>query len=256
MSLDQDVRAAADAIRSCSSATVISHIDADGISSESILAQAIIRAGIPVRSVFIRQLDPLTLHDIPDDESLKIFSDFGSGQQSLLMEKGLKSDDVVIIDHHVSQPADAGYLEVNCLLYGYEKMSAAGVAYLVAREMDEINQDLAKLAVVGNIGDMMDREHLKLSGPAREILLDGIRYGNVELWEHDLNIYGISTRPLPNALAYSDDIEIPGVSHDPDGARRFLERIGIRPVSSNRWPVWEGLPFEEKQIVVCAIIDQ
>ncbi|PKL59766.1 MAG: phosphoesterase [Methanomicrobiales archaeon HGW-Methanomicrobiales-4] len=256
MSLDQDVRAAADVILSRSSATVISHIDADGISSESILAQALIRSGIPVRSVFIRQLDPLTLHDIPDDESLKIFSDFGSGQQSLLMEKGLKSDDVVIIDHHVSQPADAGYLEVNCLLHGYEKMSAAGVAYMVARAMDEINQDLAKLAIVGNIGDMMDREHLQLSGPAREILLDGIRYGNVELWEHDLNIYGISTRPLPNALAYSDDIEIPGVTHDPDGARRFLERIGIRPLSPNRWPVWEGLPFEEKQTVVCAIIDQ
>jgi RecJ-like exonuclease len=256
MNLDEDVRAAADVILSRSCATVISHIDADGITSESILAQALIRAGISVRTVFIRQLDPLTLHEIPDDNSLKIFADFGSGQQSLLKEKGLKSEDVVIIDHHVSQPADTGFLEVNCLLHGYEKMSAAGVSYLVAREMDDINKDLAKLAVVGNIGDMMDREHLRLSGPAREILNDGVCHGNVEIWEHDLNIYGISTRPLPNALAYSDDVEIPGVSHDPDGARRFLERIGIRPVSPNRWPVWEELLFEDKQIVVCAIIDQ
>lgn len=256
MSLDKDVRSAAETILSCKSATVISHIDADGISSESILSQAISRAGIPVRSIYIRQLDPLTLHEIPDDNSLKIFSDFGSGQQTMLQEKGICPENVVIIDHHVSQPADAGYLEVNCLLHGYEKMSAAGVAYLVAREMDEINRDLAKLAVIGNIGDMMDRENLKLSGPAHEILSDGVGYGNVEVWEHDLNIYGISTRPLPNALAYSDDIDIPGVSHDPDGARRFLERIGIRPVSSNRWPVWESLSFEEKQTVVCSIIDQ
>lgn len=256
MSLDQDVSSASEAILSRKSATVVSHIDADGISSESILTQAISRAGIPVRSVFLRQLDPLTLHEIPDDDSLKIFSDFGSGQQSMLKEKGLHPDDVVIIDHHVSQPADAGYLEVNCLLHGYEKMSAAGVAYLVAREMDEINRDLAKLAVVGNIGDMMDRETLKLSGPAHEILIDGVRYGNVEIWEHDLNVYGISTRPLPNALAYSDDIDISGVSHDPDGARRFLEKIGIKPVSANRWPVWEDLSFEDKQTVVCAIIDQ
>ncbi|MDD1728122.1 MAG: DHH family phosphoesterase [Methanospirillum sp.] len=256
MSFDQDVRSAADVILSSNSVTVISHIDADGISSESILSQAISRAGIPARSVYLRQLDPLTLHEIPDDESLKIFSDFGSGQQSMLQEKGLSPDDIVIIDHHVSQPADISYLEVNCLLHGYEKMSAAGVAYLVAREMDDINRDLAKLAIVGNIGDMMDRENLKLTGPAHEILADGVGYGNVEVWEHDLNIYGISTRPLPNALAYSDDIDIPGVSQVPDGARIFLEKIGIKPLSGTRWPVWETLPFEDKQAVVCAVIDQ
>ncbi|HWQ67465.1 MAG TPA: DHH family phosphoesterase [Methanospirillum sp.] len=256
MSLDQDVRSAASAILSRDSATVISHIDADGITSEAILSQALSRAGIEVHSVFIRQLDPLTLHNIPDDASMKIFADFGSGQQSLLAQTGIRADDVVIIDHHVSQPADTGYLEVNCLQHGFEKMSAAGVSYLVAREMDEVNQDLAKLAVVGNIGDMMDREDLKLTGPAREVLTDGLRYGNVEIWEHDLNIYGISTRPLPNALAYSDEIDIPGVSHDADGARRFLERVGIKPESAHRWPVWEDLLFEDKQMVVSALIDQ
>ena len=58
MNFEDDVRAAADRILSRNSATVISHIDADGISSESILAQAISRAGIPVRTIFIRQLDP------------------------------------------------------------------------------------------------------------------------------------------------------------------------------------------------------
>ncbi len=256
MSLDLDVRSAAEVLLSCKSATVISHIDADGISSESILSQALVRSGIPVRSIFLRQLDPLTFHEIPDDDSLKIFSDFGSGQQSLLKEKGLNPDDVVIIDHHVSQPVDVEYLEVNCLLHGHEKLSAAGVAYLVAREMDGSNGDLAKLAIVGNIGDMMDREHLTLSGPARDILTDGLKWGNVEVWEHDLNIYGISTRPLPNAIAYSDDIDVPGVSQDPDGARRFLERIGIHPISGSRWPVWEDLSFEDKQMVVCSLIDQ
>lgn len=256
MSLDQDVRSAADVLLAHRSATVISHIDADGISSESILSQSLSRAGISVRSIFLRQLDPLTINEIPDDDSLKVFSDFGSGQQSLLVDKGLKPDDVVIIDHHVSQPAGTDFLEVNCLLHGYEKLSAAGVAYLVAREMDEGNRDLAKLAIVGNIGDMMDREHLTLSGPAEDILVDGINFGNVDVWEHDLNIYGISTRPLPNALAYSDDIDVPGVSHDPEGAKKFLERIGIVPISGYRWPVWEDLSHEDKQTVVCSIIDQ
>ncbi|NLL09839.1 MAG: DHH family phosphoesterase [Methanomicrobiales archaeon] len=258
MSFSEDIRAAADAVRSCREVTIISHIDADGISSEAILAMALSREGIHVSTTFVRQLDPLTLDQVPDDSSLKIFSDLGSGQQQMLMEKGLDPSRTIIIDHHVSQPADHGdpFIEVNCLNHGHEKMSAAGVSYLVAREIDSINTDLAKLAVIGNVGDMMDREHLRLTGPAREILLDGIRHGTVEMWERDLNIYGISTRPLPQSLAYSDDMDIPGVSRDIDGAAKFLERIGITPLQPNRWPVWEDLSFDQKQLVCSAVIEQ
>lgn len=260
MSLEEDIRAAADVIRSCPEVTIISHIDADGISSEAILAQALSREGIRTTTRFVRQLDPLTLDQIPDDSSLKIFSDFGSGQQQMLVEKGLDPSRTVIIDHHVSQPAKTPsgdeFIEVNCLNHGFEKMSAAGVSYLLARELDQINEDLAKLAIIGNIGDMMDREHLKLTGPAREILTDGVRHGNIELWENDLNIYGISTRPLPQSIAYSDDMDIPGVSRDPEGAGKFLERIGIHPKQPNRWPVWEELSFDQKQTVCSALIEQ
>ena len=260
MSLDDDIRAATDTIRSTDEVTIISHIDADGISSEAILVQALNRQGITVRSRFVRQLDPLTLDQIPDDSSLKIFSDLGSGQQQLLMDNGLDPSGTIIIDHHVSQPAKNSsgdeFIEVNCLNYGYEKMSAAGVSYLLAKDIDEINIDLAKLAIIGNIGDMMDREHLRLTGPVREILQDGMKNGDVELWEHDLNIYGISTRPLPQSLAYSDDMDIPGVSRDPESAGKFLERIGIYPSRGNRWQVWEELTFEEKQRVSSSIIEQ
>jgi RecJ-like exonuclease len=58
MSLQEDIRAAADAIRSSEEVTIISHIDADGITSEAILAQALIREGIHVSTTFVRQLDP------------------------------------------------------------------------------------------------------------------------------------------------------------------------------------------------------
>ena len=120
MSLLEDIRAAADAVRSCEEVTIISHIDADGISSEAILAQALSRDGIRVSTTFVRQLDPLTLDQIPDDSSLKIFSDLGSGQQQMLLEKGLEPSRTIIIDHHVSQPAEHGdpFIEVNCLNHG------------------------------------------------------------------------------------------------------------------------------------------
>ena len=256
MSIEQDIRSAASEVLSHRSATIISHIDADGITSEAILSQALSRAGINVNTIFLRQLDPLTIDQIPHDSSLKIFSDFGSGQKTLLSEKGFSRDNLIIIDHHVSQPADCEYVELNSLFHGYEKTSAAGVSYLLARELDVINKDLAKLAVIGNVGDMMDREDLCFSGLVREALNDGIRHGNVELWEKDLNIYGISSRPIPNALAYSDDIDIPGVSHDVEGAKQFLERIGITPDERHQWPVWQDIPLNQKQCITSSLIDQ
>ena len=252
--LDADLAAAAEVILASDAVTIISHIDADGITSESILSQAISRLGISVKTTFIRQLDPLTLHQIPQDDSLKIFSDLGSGQQTLIEQLGFESDQVIIVDHHVSQPGEREYLEVNSLKYGEHKTSAAGIAYLIARELDSTNKDLAKLGIVGNVGDMMDREDLRLTGLSHAILKDAIDHGNVEIWERDLNIYGISTRPLPNALAYTDDIDIPGISNDVSGAQRFLEHLGISQIQG-RWPVWQDLSFEEKQLVTSALVE-
>ncbi|MFY9193745.1 MAG: DHH family phosphoesterase, partial [Methanoculleus sp.] len=155
MGLRRDLRKAADMIRETESVTVISHIDADGISTEAILAQAITREEIPVNSVFLRQLEPMAMRHIPEDDSLKLFADLGAGQQSLLEGHGLSADEVLILDHHVSQPCDTAYPQVNCLDHGITRMSAAGVAYLVAKTIDSTSIDLAKLAVIGNVGDMM-----------------------------------------------------------------------------------------------------
>ena len=54
MGFTDDVKAASEQIAAAHEITIISHIDADGISCEAILSQAISRHGIPVRSVFVR----------------------------------------------------------------------------------------------------------------------------------------------------------------------------------------------------------
>ncbi|HNB03655.1 MAG TPA: phosphoesterase, partial [Methanoregulaceae archaeon] len=59
MGLSEDVRAVAWDLLSHESVTIISHIDADGITGEAILSQALSRAGIRTTSVFVRQLEPL-----------------------------------------------------------------------------------------------------------------------------------------------------------------------------------------------------
>jgi len=88
MSLWDDARGVAREVTSHHEVTVISHIDADGIASEAILSQALARAGVPHKSVFVRQLEPLTMRQVPADDSLKVFCDLGAGQQNLLAERG------------------------------------------------------------------------------------------------------------------------------------------------------------------------
>ena len=258
MGLCDDIRSAAEAITAAESITIISHIDADGISSEAILSQAISRQEIPYRSVFVRQLEPLTMPQVPDDNSFKIFSDLGAGQQNLLESRNFTERDVLILDHHVSQPCGRDYLQVNCLAWGETKMSAAGVAYLVAKELDCANTDLAKTAIVGNVGDMMARETCGLTGVVRSTIVhDGEQHGNVVVHKKDLNCYGTATRPVYLSLAYNDDPFIRGISNNSEGAKQFLRRLGIRQqTAEGRWLVWEELTLEEKKKVTSALMEQ
>ena len=258
MGFCDDVKAAAEQIAAAPEITIISHIDADGISCEAILSQAISRQEIPVKSVFVRQLEPLTMPQVPSDSSLKIFSDLGAGQQNLMLERDFTDKEVLIIDHHVSQPCEREYTQVNCLPYGYTRMSAAGVAYLVAKQMDTANIDLAQLAIVGNVGDMMAREKCGLVGPARDIIVeDGVQHGSVRVHKKDLNCYGTATRPVHLSLAYNDDPFVKGISNNPEGARQFLKRLGIRQQAPDgRWYVWEELADDDRRTIISALAQQ
>ncbi|MDV0442909.1 DHH family phosphoesterase [Methanorbis rubei] len=258
MGFIEDISAAAEIIRNTHAVTLISHIDADGITSEAIAAQAVARLGIPVTPVFVRQLEPLTMRHVPDDDTLKVFTDLGAGQQNLMEEAGMKADDVLILDHHINQPAPNGtiYPQVNAQFYGpeYAKCSAAGVAYMLARKLDPDNADLAELAVVGNVGDMMARETCGLTGIARWIAEDGAQTGRVRIAK-GINCYGLSTRPLHLCLANSDDPILPGLSGDPKAAADLLMRLGIYQKSSDQ-RVWESLEAEEAKILASVIAEQ
>lgn len=72
----------------------------------------------------------------------------------------------------------------------------------------------------------MARENCGLVGPAREIVQDGVEYGNILVrGGRDLNCYGTSTRPLHVCLGYCDDPYIDGISNNTNAALRFLERL-------------------------------
>lgn len=258
MGFVEDTSRAADMIAEADAVTLISHIDADGITSSSIMQQALLREHIPVTPVFIRQLEPLTMPHVPNDSTLKVFTDLGSGQQGLLEEAGIPQDKVLILDHHIPQPAAGGtkYYQVNSQLYGeeYQKCSAAGICYLTARRLNPDNVCLAKLAVVGNIGDLMARETGCLTGIARWIAEDANERGLLKITA-GLNCYGLSTRALHLSLSNCDDPLIPGISGKPAAAVDFLCRIGIYS-SANDARTFEELTSEEVRTLASATTEQ
>lgn len=258
MGVVEDVSRAADRLSEADAVSLISHIDADGITSYSIISQALTREGIPVKPVFVRQLEPMTVPHIPKDDSLKVFTDLGSGQQGLLEEAGISPEQVVILDHHVSQPAPNGteYFEVNSQLYGeeYHKCSAAGITYLVARRINPENTDLSKLSVVGNVGDMMARETGKLTGIAHWIAEDAEAHGHLKMVQ-GLNCYGLSTRALHLSLSNCDDPVIPGISGKPAKAIELLCRTGIYDSPSDS-RTFEELSESEARKLASTVAEQ
>ena len=258
MGVVEDVSRAADRLSEADAVSLISHIDADGITSYSIISQALTREGIPVKPVFVRQLEPMTVPHIPKDDSLKVFTDLGSGQQGLLEEAGISPEQVVILDHHVSQPAPNGteYFEVNSQLYGeeYHKCSAAGITYLVARRINPENTDLSKLSVVGNVGDMMARETGRLTGIAHWIAEDAESHGHLKMVQ-GLNCYGLSTRALHLSLSNCDDPVIPGISGKPAKAIELLCRTGIYDSPSDS-RTFEELSESEARKLASTVAEQ
>ncbi|WP_254521870.1 DHH family phosphoesterase [Natrinema caseinilyticum] len=134
-------RAMACAERLCTADRVLlaSHIDADGLTSAAIAAQALERAEIPFETVFEKQLDEHAIDAIADtDYDTVLFTDFGSGQLDVIGEyEDAGEFTPVVADHH--QPADRETdYHLNPLLFGIDgasELSGAGASYVLARAL-------------------------------------------------------------------------------------------------------------------------
>jgi len=162
--LEKPAEAIARAILSCDRMRVISHNDADGITSAGLMCAALQRAGMPFHATLVPRLDESVVDAL---EGPVVFCDMGSGQPDLISRvKG----DVFVLDHH----RPVGTLSCPSLnphqvgIDGAFELSAAGTVYSVVRQMGD-NTDLAGLALVGALGDRQT-----LAGPNRDILDEAI----------------------------------------------------------------------------------
>ena len=236
----------------------ISHNDADGLSSAGIVASFLARSRARFKVRIVEELR----EDIVDEISLGkpdivVFTDIGSGYSDLVNSR-LEAKRVVVLDHHPPDgKAGEKITQVNPHEFGIDgatKISAAGVAYLVARGVDERNKDLSTLAIVGALGDMQDKNEARALAGLNEIVVnDAISSGCARV-DSDLVIYGRETRPLFRALAYTTSPYLPNLSGREDNCLMLLSNAGIPVKDGDRFRTVADLSQEEKQKLLNAII--
>jgi len=224
---------------------IISHFDTDGITSTGIISLLLKKLNVGFNIKIVTQLDKdyiINLKDKINKEDVLIFLDLGSSHIKELGDLGI---DVFIFDHHEisERETNTNVFFINPHLFGPEVVSAAGVCYLFAKSLGRADKDMANLAVIGMVGDVLEKEISKLNN---EILNDA----EIKM-QKGLLLYP-STRPIHKTLEYSN-VFIPGVTGDPLGVYRLLNECGIKKEKGTYKSLLE-LNEEELSKLITAIL--
>ena len=183
--MKKELERAASIVSQHTKVRLISHYDADGISSAAIVREALRRKGIDTTITIYPTLSDEQMTDAETIEAeCVVMTDLGTSYLQRLSDKGW---DIVILDHHkpsedTNVPARDGFAFINPLMYGIDgskNACGAAMAYLFAIRLDENNSDLAPLALAGMYGD---KQHLGgFQSIDRIIIDDAVASGSLRL---------------------------------------------------------------------------
>lgn len=232
---------------------VFSHLDADGLTSASIIVRALVREGVNFELRIEKQLTEKSVEEIEASENdVLLFCDFGSGQLDIL-KKFLEKTQVIVLDHH--EPLNVQHMNlfhINPLAVGEEEVSSSVICYLFAKNLNIKNTDLIDLAIIGAIADEQD-EKWELGGLSKKIMEEAELLGKITMTK-GLRMYGRNTRPLHKALEYTSELTIPGITGSESNAIQFLSEIGIKTKEHGEWRKLKDLTIEEQQKLASSII--
>ncbi len=212
--LNKAAETIARSILHCDSMRVISHNDADGITSAGLMCNALSRARIPFQATLLNRLDESVIRGL---QGPVVFCDMGSSKPELVSRV---KDDCFVLDHH--RPVETlSCMHLNPHLFGIDgafELSAAGTVYSVVRHMGD-NADLAGLALVGAMGDRQ-----AMIGANRAILDEAIASGSVKL-KSGLKL----SEDGPTEEVFSRVIEpLLDFTGDPGKTKKFLDDLKIK----------------------------
>ncbi len=222
---------------------VVSHFDTDGICSAVIAAKTLKKIDKTFSIKIVKSLDEKFIASLPKDKAL-LFLDLASG--SFKHFKNHNFNKIFIVDHHqITSEIPENVEIVNSQLHGKEKISGSGLSYLFFSEIHPGIKELAKLAVLGMVGDNMEKEIDKLNH-------DILDQGEIKK-KRGLLIYP-STRPLNRTLEYSSRPYIPGVTGNQNGVLNLLREANLFPKYGKFKSVLELEPEEMEKLTTLIML--
>lgn len=199
-------------------AYIISHFDTDGITSASIMIQTLKKLDKKFSVRIVKSLNEKFINELPK-EKLILFLDLGSG--SLNHIKNANLENVFIVDHHeITKKIPESIRIINPYLINKQKISSSGLTYLFCKQINPEIKELSKLAILGMIGDCLEKEIDSLN--------NGILEESGVQRKRGLLIYP-STRPINRVLEYSSNPYIPEVTGNIKGVLELLRETGLCP---------------------------
>ena len=242
-----------DCIKSKKSISVTTHIDCDGLTSGSIITKALIRAGARCTVRTSKEFSKKVIDSLKkDSRDFHVITDLAGGFANNLDES--LGENWIVLDHHqISEKEHDNQKVINAWKYGIDggtEICAGGMAYLAAMALDDKNSDLSAIAVVSALGDRQDQgERKSFIGKNYEIANTAKEEGLVDI-DLDLLLVGRETRPLPDALAFTSQPFIEGLTWNRDACLSLLNSSGIQLKDGGRWRVPAELNDEEKRSVI------
>ena len=137
---------------------VISHFDTEGITSAAIFGKLLKKLDKKFSFRIVKSLEPELIQSLPEGRVI-VFLDLASGSLEYISKL---SNLVFIIDHHEISYKETLPENVNILnphLYpDGEEMSGSCLTYLVSREIGKKDSSAANLAIIGMVGDIMEKK--------------------------------------------------------------------------------------------------
>ena len=197
---------------------IISHFETDGIVSAAMMIQTLKELDKTFTLKIVKNLEENFIKNLAKNK-ITLFLDLASGSLDDIKEADLK--DVFIIDHHeIAQKIPENINIINPHLYEKQKISSSGLVYLFSKEINPKNKKFAKLAILGMVGDHLEKDIGKINN---EILEDS----EIKI-KKGLSIYP-ATRPLNRALEFSSNFYLPGISGNIKEILELLREAGLTP---------------------------
>ncbi len=228
---------------------VVTHIDADGLCSGSIVFASLMRKGANVTLRTVPELDPRTVQGLAGQGfDYYIFTDLAS---TLVPElEAALGGRYLVIDHHEATEEDLRRPSVvNAWAFGYDggkEACSSSMAYSFTTVLDPKNVDLSALAVIGALADRQDAGSGRSLTELNKTAADDASSAGFLSVSRDLMFSGRETRPIHESIALTSTPYIRGLSGSKDGALALLHQSGIRLMDGGSWRTISSLSPEEK----------